>query len=202
MATYILYCGSTSIVIGDLPEAGADRYTTIEYTDNLIQYCLDLVIKGNFHIPGDGDTLLERIKNQFKYIEAAGGYVLNSRGESLVIFRNGLYDLPKGKVEPGEDVETAAVREVEEETGVSAPKIERKLLDTYHFYRWGNDPTIILKKTYWYLMSIEGCPVPVPQTEEGITDCMWVDDSHIAEMPDKTHRNLRILFNLKIDGKI
>jgi len=202
MSTYKLYCGATSIVIGSLPESESARYTQIDYTDNLVKLCLDQVVTGNFYIAGDGDSLLQMMKSQFKYIEAAGGYVLNDLGQSLVIFRNGLFDLPKGKVEPGEDIETAAVREVEEETGVMGPSIDGKLLDTYHFYRWGNDPTIIMKKTYWYKMSVAGSPKPVPQLEEGITSCMWVDDSLISDMREKTHRNLRILFKLKMDGKI
>lgn len=199
MNSYQLFCGTTSIILGgDKPE----DVVAIEYGDNLIKDCLDGKLSGNFWISCDADNLLEIIKKQFKYIEAAGGYVLNEVGQGLVILRNGLWDLPKGKVEPGETVELAAVREVMEETGVTEPKIVKKIADTYHFYRWGTDPTIIFKKTYWYSMSYSGDGKTSPQTEEGISLCGFVDDSMIDEMLNKTHRNLKILFQLKKDGKL
>ncbi len=43
-------------------------------------------------------------------VEAAGGLVLNEKGEVLMIFRRGSWDLPKGKIDPNESVETAAIR--------------------------------------------------------------------------------------------
>lgn len=201
MSTYTLYCGINSIVIGDRPVDSGYEYQTIEYYDAFVGDLLDGRISGNFHIAGDAEKLLCLFKESNKYIEAAGGYVLDPSGRSLVILRNGLYDLPKGKLEQGESTEVAAVREVEEETGISGPVIRRKLLDTYHFYRYGNDPQIVFKKTYWYLMSHSGGDTN-PQTEEGITDCMWVDDSDISRMCSKTHRNLKILFQLKLDSEI
>ena len=45
-------------------------------------------------------------------------WLYNESGEFLIIKRNGVWDLPKGKLEKGEDFETAALREVEEETGL------------------------------------------------------------------------------------
>lgn len=201
MSTYILYCGSTTICLGDLPSYMAG-FCAINYYEGFIRDCLDGAKTGNYHVLGNADTVLEMIKSQHKYIEAAGGLVVNNLGQSLVILRNGLFDLPKGKVEPGESIETAAVREVEEETGIDSPRINKKLLDTYHFYRWGTDPTICFKKTYWYLMDIDGAPQTNPQTEEGITACFWASDSEIASMVDKTHRNLKIIFNLKINRQL
>ncbi len=67
-------------------------------------------------------------------IEAGGGVVLNDRGEFLVILRNGIWDLPKGKLEKGEDFATAAMREVEEETGLHGLKMLDPLSSTYHTY--------------------------------------------------------------------
>lgn len=201
MASYTLYCGANSIVIGDFDKSDITKYQTVDYSHDLIRDLLDGLRSGDFYIPGDADQLLEAIRLDNKYIEAAGGYVLDTKGQSLVIIRNGLFDLPKGKVEPGEEIPVAAVREVEEETGIQSPRIERKLLDTYHFYRYGSNPEIIFKKTYWYLMSHDGGATN-PQTEEGITACMWVSDSDIVAMQAKTHRNLRILFQLKMEGRI
>ena len=69
--------------------------------------------------------------DNYKVIEAAGGLVFNQKNEILMIFRNGKWDLPKGKLEAGESVESCAVREVEEECGVSDLKIIKKLKDTF-----------------------------------------------------------------------
>ena len=57
------------------------------------------------------------IKTKFKVIRAAGG-VVDKEGKTLLIHRNGLWDLPKGKMERNEDIRSCALREVEEETGV------------------------------------------------------------------------------------
>lgn len=203
MKKYNLYCGSQLTVIGDFPEAQERGFVKSGFSSGLIADILDGKITDNLYIRGDADELLEQFKSIYEYIEAAGGYVLNADGQSLVIFRNGLWDLPKGKVEPDEDVEHAAVREVMEETGISAPVIERKIADTYHFYRWHDSPKIFFKKTYWFLMSYNGDePQTIPQTCEGITEALWIDDTRISEMLEKTHRNLKILFRLKKEGSI
>ena len=204
MASYKLYCAYSSVVLADSETQEFKQLTEIQYYDDLIKDCLDGVKKGDFVIYGNALEMLEMMKKTFKFIEAAGGYVLNNLAQSLVIYRNGLWDLPKGKVEDGENVENAAVREVMEEAGIEkTPVIEKKLLDTYHFYRWGTETEITLKKTYWFLMSYNGSSYKTkPQTEEGITQCIWADDGMIDEMLNKTHRNLKVLFEFKKDGRI
>lgn len=53
------------------------------------------------------------------YRNDAGGVVLNAKGEmALVLQRNGVWSLPKGKIEEGEAREDAARREIAEETGI------------------------------------------------------------------------------------
>ena len=196
--TINLYCGYALIILGRETDG---EYREVEYYDGLAADCLDGLVRGRLLIRGDAEQLFEIIKGDCKYVEAAGGYVLNALGQSLVIVRNGLYDLPKGKIEPGEDPETAAVRKVNEETGVS-PKIDRKLIDTYHFYRWGDEKEVTIKKTHWYLMTLLGNQATKPQTEEGITSCIWMDDDMIDNVTKRTHRNLKIIFDLKKNGEI
>ncbi|MBO7567737.1 MAG: NUDIX domain-containing protein [Bacteroidales bacterium] len=197
--TINLYCGYALITLGS--EVEGDDYREVDYYEGLPADCLDGLVRGKLFIRGEAEQLLNIFKTSCKYVEAAGGYVLNALGQSLVIVRNGLYDLPKGKIELGEDPETAAVREVNEETGVS-PKIERKLIDTYHFYRWGEEKEVTIKKTYWYLMSLNGSQATKPQTEEGITSCIWMDDAMMDDITKRTHRNLKTLFDLKRNGEI
>lgn len=196
--TINLYCGYALIILGRETDG---EYREVEYYDGLVADCLDGLVRGRLLIRGDAEQLFEIVKGDCKYVEAAGGYVLNALGQSLVIVRNGLYDLPKGKIEPGEDAEAAAVREVNEETGVS-PKIDRKLIDTYHFYRWGDEKEVTIKKTHWYLMTLLGNQATKPQTEEGITSCIWMDDDMIDNVTKRTHRNLKIIFDLKKNGEI
>lgn len=109
-------------------------------------------------------------------INAAGGVVQTSDGRVLLIFRNGVWDLPKGKMENGESVEEAAIREVEEETGLKQIRIERSLGNTIHFYTMNR--VQIEKTTDWFLMRLPSDEVPMPekllpQIEEGITEISW-----------------------------
>ena len=116
--------------------------------------------------------VFEEFKACFTVIEAGGGVVFNERGEFLTIYRNGVWDLPKGKLEKGEDFQSAALREVEEETGLPGLQVIEPLVSTYHTYhlkrKW------ILKKTKWIEMQYKGRAEPVLQTGEGITDYRWV----------------------------
>jgi 8-oxo-dGTP pyrophosphatase MutT (NUDIX family) len=108
----------------------------------------------------------------FKGINAGGGVVLNEKGEFLAIKRNGVWDLPKGKMEKGEDFETTALREVEEECGLIGLEALGLLLSTFHTYPLKG--RMILKETQWFEMRWRGSGKPVLQSEEGITDFRWV----------------------------
>ena len=70
-------------------------------------------------LPDEMERVFETIAAQFTPINAGGGLVQNPAGEYLLIHRNGLWDLPKGKQEEGEDISLTALREVEEECGIS-----------------------------------------------------------------------------------
>ena len=88
-----------------------------------------------------------------------------------MIYRNGVWDLPKGKQEEGEDITVTALREVQEESGVQA-SLGELLTVTWHSYRL--DGNLIVKSTHWYRMfAPKNAPVK-PQTEEGIEKCEWV----------------------------
>lgn len=112
-------------------------------------------------------------------VKAAGGVVYRTGGsgdtEVLLIYRRGLWDLPKGKLEPEETLRECAVREVAEEVGLhSAPKIIGPLVDTYHEYERGGDT--YGKTTHWFAMQLasEQQNGFDPQTEEDIEKVEWV----------------------------
>lgn len=123
-------------------------------------------------------------------VSAAGGLVINNRKEILFIFRNGVWDLPKGKIEKGESTEIAAIREVEEECGIFDLSIIKKLVVTYHIYY---QKGLKLKETYWYLMTSDYKAELIPQTEEGITEVSFKNEIESQVALQNTYANIKIV---------
>ncbi len=119
----------------------------------------------------DKETCEEAIKKPFKVIKAAGGVVINEM-KMLLMFRRGVWDLPKGKLEDGESSRKAAAREVQEETGVRVAVGER-ICTTWHTYTLNGNR--ILKRTKWYQMSVVDDRRMAPQTDEDIEKLAWLD---------------------------
>jgi 8-oxo-dGTP pyrophosphatase MutT (NUDIX family) len=117
------------------------------------------------------EQLRKAFWKKFQVVQAAGGLVLNDEGDILMMYRRSTWDLPKGKLDPGETLETCAVREVQEETGLKDVKLKRLLLITYHTYDESGHH--ILKETYWYLLEAPGQQLLQPQTSEQITAIEW-----------------------------
>lgn len=136
------------------------------------------------------ENLWKKFVNHFDYLEAAGGLVKNNKDEILFIYRLEKWDLPKGKVEPGETTELAALREVEEECGITELKIKAFIGNTYHLYY---DSTLRLKSTYWYEMSYDGNEELIPQIEEGIGVAKWKLKSEIPGLLGNTYENIKIV---------
>lgn len=113
----------------------------------------------------------EKFLIDYQFRVAAGGLVYNEKNELLLIFRNGVWDLPKGHVELNETIEAGAVREVEEECGILNPIITQKVLVTYHTYLYKDQQ--VLKENHWFNMRYTGDELLVPQLEEGITKVAW-----------------------------
>jgi len=121
----------------------------------------------------------KHFQGKFRRIEAGGGLVRNPEGKILMIHRLGHWDLPKGKLEEGEDIATCAIREVEEECGVDGLDIENEAVTTYHVHRRNGKK--ILKVSYWYHMTTDYNGPLVPQTEEGIDKVKWVKQSKLGK---------------------
>jgi ADP-ribose pyrophosphatase YjhB (NUDIX family) len=129
---------------------------------------------------------------QYMLIEAAGGLVYNLDNQLLMIFRNGKWDLPKGKLESGENISQCAMREVEEECGVEELSIVKKLKSTYHTYKLNGKA--ILKRTYWFKMNSNYKSKLTPQLEEGITKVEWVSLSEVPLKLENSYGNIKELF--------
>ena len=158
-------------------------YKILDWLYDDSQQCLDL---GD----ADGKDLAYAIKTVFRQAPAAGGVVVIDN-QFVAIERHGIPDLPKGHIEKGETPEVAALREVEEETGITDLEIIKELPSTWHCYLLNNQWTI--KKTSWYLMRTKSGMKNVPQTEEGISKVYLVDKEGVKEFEEKTFESLKIL---------
>jgi ADP-ribose pyrophosphatase YjhB (NUDIX family) len=141
----------------------------------------------------DAEYYWQRLVSKCKLIEAAGGLVQNDANELLLIFRNGTWDLPKGKIDEGESPEKAGIREVEEECGITGLIITGKAQITWHTYP--HKDSIALKKTYWFPMKCSDRRNLIPQTEEGITECIWANEEKINDAKKNTFLSIARLLS-------
>jgi 8-oxo-dGTP pyrophosphatase MutT (NUDIX family) len=136
---------------------------------------------------------LEELKSQFlKKFEvhvAGGGLVTNEKGEMLMIFRRGFWDLPKGHMDKGETIEECALREVREETGLKNLELKQFLITTYHSYGQGTHH--IMKESHWFLMSGTAAEKLVPQTDEDIDEIEWVAPENSASYLENAYPSIR-----------
>lgn len=141
----------------------------------------------------DGESAWSHFRDQFVEIPAAGGLVRNENGALLFIKRLGVWDLPKGKIEKNETPELAAIREVEEECGLSKLQVIRQLDSTFHIYRspyLAFPKNLVLKETKWFFMSYSGDEIPVPEIEEDIEEVAWFAPSELDQVYSNTYSSL------------
>ncbi|MEQ1746928.1 MAG: NUDIX domain-containing protein [Saprospiraceae bacterium] len=136
----------------------------------------------------DADALWADFRSCFKQIDAAGGLVTDPAGRLLVFFRRGYWDLPKGKIDPGETPEQAALREVREETGLTDLTLGPFAAHTWHTYREKGER--ILKRTWWYRMQTTDTTT-TPQTEEDIEEIRWVEPTVWLATGPKVYASIR-----------
>ena len=147
----------------------------------------------------DVEATFDRFAAEFEYVEAAGGVVANASGECLMIFRRNRWDLPKGHIDSGEDALSAAVREIEEETGVTGLNFVAPLCNTLHAYcvygKWE------LKRTYWFAFDCCGGDTTA-QTEEDIESAVWCDKRAIKENLENSYPTIReVIYEYRRTGK-
>ena len=147
---------------------------------------------------------MERKNSPLEKVTAAGGVLLRpnktaSFPEVLLIYRRGVWDLPKGKLEDDETIKKCALREVSEEVGLDTlPEMGIFLTKTYHEYQ--QEGTLFGKETHWFTMSL---PKPVttfyPEKEEGIERVTW---SPLGEAKKRVgYKNLEKVLH-KLESKL
>ena len=140
----------------------------------------------------DVEDTYHRICSEFLEVNAAGGLVSNKRGDFLLIRRNGMWDLPKGHQDPGEDISTTALREVREETGIDQLESRGLICITDHCYR--RNDIWHLKHTWWYDMLYTDPTDLTPQTEEDISKAAWVAKSSLPPYLLNTYPSILEVF--------
>ena len=175
--TYTIYFGASALHIStkrpadDATIVEPDAYGNISRAKLLkkVDICKSATI-----VTSNPTQTLEALCREFKVVRAAGGVVQNKAGELLMIRLRNRWDLPKGHIEAGEDSRTAALREVEEETGVSAEALDSTpLYTTWHAYDTYGEWE--LKSTDWWRMRTTERNTPKPQHDEGITEVRWLN---------------------------
>lgn len=137
------------------------------------------------------DKLLKKFLKKLPNVVAGGGKVINEKGETLFIYRNKKWDLPKGKAEAKESIEETSIREVEEETGVKGLEIVKPLDTTYHIFKRNGKHKI--KVTYWFEMKTTYSGKLEPEEKEGITKVEWLNEAQRQEAMTNSYANIKIL---------
>ncbi len=128
-------------------------------------------------------------KDTKKIVRAAGGAVVGGDGRVLMMLRRGVWDLPKGHIEPGESERDAATREVCEECGLVPEMLAvgAELARTVHF-----SASDEVKHTVWFRMVYSGDPARVkPQTDEDITILDWVSLAEARRRAEGSYSTIR-----------
>jgi 8-oxo-dGTP pyrophosphatase MutT (NUDIX family) len=192
---YQVFYKKKIILLTDVLEEGKD-FKSFPIKDVKLKKVIKFLNKKNinsvhlFH--KNKDKLLKYFFKLIPTVIAAGGKITNSKSETLFIYRNDKWDLPKGKAEKNEQLPQTALREVKEETGIKEVSINKPLDITYHIFRRNNEYR--LKVTYWFDMFSDYEGIFSPQLDEGITDVKWVKKDDLEEIKINSYPNIRLLF--------
>jgi len=164
---------------------------SIDIKDLIIKIFKNKVDKAFLYHP-DEKEMLKTLKTKIPVEKAGGGLVYNAKNEVLFIYRNDKWDLPKGGIEKGEEIEDTAIREVEEETGVKGLTIVNKLDKTYHIFK--RNGRYKLKITHWFEMRTKYTGPLLAQADEGIDRVEWKSTEEIQEALKNSYENIKLLF--------
>lgn len=192
---YKVFVKDIPIILSTKKNIGS-QYTAIPLKIVNFKKLIKQIIKGELfyiNLYHKNEEKLEKfLKKKLPVAEAAGGLVYNNKREILFIYRNSKWDLPKGGLEKGETFEEAAIREVEEETGVQDLEIRGFIAKTYHVFK--RNDKFKLKITYWYEMYTEYKGELVPQAKEDIKKAKWKNFEKSQKALQGCYENIKLLF--------
>lgn len=192
--SHTIYFGSSRVDICPVPPSAAD--CVVEAEANMELSVAKVIKKVEFSkyialVASDTDCAFDSFKRQFLVVEAAGGVVESAAGELLMIQCREHWDLPKGHVESGETGREAALREVEEETGILCEIVgQSPVAHTWHAYdtygRWE------LKRTEWWAMRPVSGSLKA-QSEEGIAEVRWLSGEALFEALKLSYATIKMV---------
>ena len=192
-ATYTIYFGASTLHISSKADAHSACIMYAPAQEKNLRAKLIKKVelsKSVTLVCDDPKATFEALCQEFKVVRAAGGVVTNSEGDLLMIRLRNRWDLPKGHIEPGEKSLTAALREVEEETGIKAEILDNApLYTTWHAYDTYGEWQ--LKSTDWWRMRTAQIETPQPQEDEGITEVRWMNNAARAEALNDTYETIK-----------
>ena len=191
---YKIFVGDKPIILTTKVEQETDFKNYLLETASITKILKDIQKKNIASIRLIGkqkDTLIKTFLKLLPNVIAGGGKVYNDNGEVLFIYRNDKWDLPKGKAEGKETIDKTAIREVEEETGITGISITKPLEMTYHIFKRNGKYKI--KITYWYEMHTSYDGPLLPQEDEGITKVEWLNEAKIKDAMTNSYANIKLL---------
>ncbi len=191
---YTIYVGDKPIILTTKVEKEIGFKSYLLKTVNIgkvIKTLNNTDLKAVHFVHNNPDKLLKHFLKLLPNVIAGGGKAYNAKNEILFIYRNDKWDLPKGKIEGKESIEETAIREVEEEPGVTGLKISKPLPTTYHIFKRNGKHRI--KVTYWFEMKTDFDGKLYPQENEGITKVMWLDKKTSEKALKNSYANIKIL---------
>ncbi|MEM0543551.1 NUDIX domain-containing protein [Flavobacterium sp. j3] len=169
---------------------------SVDIEQIIIKIFQNKIQKAYLYYP-DEKAILKKVKAKIPVCKAGGGLVYNQNGDVLFIFRNGKWDLPKGGIEKGESIAETALREVEEETGVSNLVLSHKLQKTYHIFK--RNGKYKLKVTHWFEMHTNFEGNPIGQANEGIEKVAWLNPEQVKDALKNSYENIKLLFEEELN---
>jgi len=192
---YKVFVNDCPIILTD-NKKNATNFNSVNFesiqVDEIVDQIFQNRLEGIFLFCENLSACWKEFKSYFKSQKAGGGKVLNSNNEVLFIYRFNKWDLPKGKLEKGESISECAIREVEEECGITNLQILKPLETTYHIYK--DKGNTILKITYWFLMNTDFSDKLTPQINEGIEKVVFKNEAEIDKALENTYENIKLLF--------
>ena len=188
----LILCNNAAAAAAPFHQASGLRVQTDLNGDNVAQMIAQMqqaeTVAGIFE-HADVENLLKAFSAQMVLIQAGGGLVYTPQQTVLLIFRRGKWDLPKGKLDDGENLPACAIREVQEETGLQEVALQKPLTITWHTYY--QDGQLVLKESHWYLMQTGKEEELTPQQDEDIDLCIWVPLPELETYMHNTHPSIR-----------
>lgn len=227
-----IFLGEKKIILSDRPPvAGSENDERISFHSKkqlkkvFKGFAEDESLKNLIIYPEFPDStipMLSSFLSMFKIVEAAGGLIINEKGETLFIFRRGKWDLPKGKIdvrhsksvkqESGQTIrffsevdavkhkKHAKIKESYDKAAIREVMEETGLRDiritrelACTYHIYMDRGKWILKPTVWFEMYAPGDQKLIPEEKEDIREVRWFGPDEMMVIMENTYASIKEL---------